>query len=248
MTASQRALYVGLMALSIAAALLLSRGRRSPSPLTNWQRLAIAFGALVGGTFFAKLPYVLSDWDGLVSGSAWLDNGRTLTLGLAGGYLGVEVAKLLVGVKQKTGDALALPLAVSIGIGRLGCFVAGCCYGVPTSLPWACRFADGIPRHPTQLYEAAFHFSAAALLHATRRWEVLRLQRVKAYFLAYFLYRFATEWIRPEPKSWLGLTFYQWACVVLFPVFAALWAIDAHASSARSTSATSSSGSSIPTE
>jgi len=38
---------------------------------------------------------------------------------------------------------------------RIGCFFAGCCYGKPTDLPWACVFLkDNIRRHPTQLYES----------------------------------------------------------------------------------------------
>jgi hypothetical protein len=47
------------------------------------------------------------------------------------------------------------------------------------------------------------------------------------YFFAYFAYRFATEFIRPEAKLWAGLTGYQWACLALTLVFAGLWIRDA---------------------
>ena len=43
---------------------------------------------------------------------------------------------------------------------------------------------------------------------------------------AYFVYRFATELIRPEPELALGLTFYQWASLVFIPVFVVLWVRD----------------------
>ncbi len=62
-----------------------------------------------------------------------------------------------------TSDIFAPGLAIGHGIGRLGCFAAGCCWGKPTHLPWAITFTNtsattgvplGIPLHPTQLYEA----------------------------------------------------------------------------------------------
>ena len=62
-----------------------------------------------------------------------------------------------------TSDIFAPGLALGHGIGRLGCFAAGCCWGKPTHLPWAVTFTNtnattgvplGIPLHPTQLYEA----------------------------------------------------------------------------------------------
>jgi phosphatidylglycerol:prolipoprotein diacylglycerol transferase len=90
-------------------------------------------------------------------------------------------------------------------------------------------FHDGIPRHPTQLYEAAFHASAAVFLAWAGRRGLFRLQRIKLYIMAYLVYRFFTEFIRPEPVAALGLTAYQWGALVLLPVFAWLWRRDARA-------------------
>ncbi len=60
----------------------------------------------------------------------------------------------------KVGDLWAPAIALGQGIGRIGCFMAGCCYGRPTSLPWGVIFKNpqtlapqGIPLHPSQLYE-----------------------------------------------------------------------------------------------
>lgn len=64
------------------------------------------------------MPLLLSDWDGLRSGTAWFADGKTILLGIVGGYLGVEVAKRLLNVRIKTGDTFAVPVAVAIGIGR----------------------------------------------------------------------------------------------------------------------------------
>jgi phosphatidylglycerol:prolipoprotein diacylglycerol transferase len=220
--------YVAVMLASVVAGALVSRLTRAQQPagLSRLQRAGLLTGALVGGTFFAKLPYLFTDLDALISGRAWLEGGRTLTLGLVGGYLGVEVAKRVGGVRAKTGDGFAVPLAVSVGFGRLGCFVAGCCFGAPTTLPFGVRFHDDVPRHPTQLYEAVFHFGAAAALVALGRSGRCPRQRIKLYYLAYFAYRFVTEWIRPEPRLALGLTLYQWISLAAIALFGTLYAYD----------------------
>jgi phosphatidylglycerol:prolipoprotein diacylglycerol transferase len=181
----------------------------------------------------AKLPFVLSDWAGMVSGTAWLSDGKTIMCGIAGGYFGVELAKWTLDVHIKTGDTFAVPVAVGVAIGRLACFVGGCCYGTTTRLPWGVAFAtsgDLAPRHPTQLYEAAFHLVLAAGLAMFQRRGLLAGQLIKLYILAYLGYRFLTEFIRPEARLLLTLTGYQWACLALAPLFVWLWRRDARLS------------------
>jgi len=141
----------------------------------------------------SKLPFALADPGGAFCSQAWLSDGKTILFGLAGGYLGVEIAKALVNVTTKTGDSFAVPAAVAIGIGRVGCFMAGCCHGIPTSLPWGVDFGDGIRRHPTQLYETAFHFTAALVLLSLEKRNLFPTQRFKLYLLAYCVYRFLSE-------------------------------------------------------
>jgi phosphatidylglycerol:prolipoprotein diacylglycerol transferase len=175
----------------------------------------------------AKLPFVLADWPGLLSGLAWFDNGKTIVFGLVGGYFGVEVAKRVLDIRVKTGDGFAVPVAAAVAVGRLGCFCAGCCYGAVTTLPWGVDFGDGQPRHPTQLYEFLFHGTAALGLAWLQGRGLLHGQLIKLYLLVYLVYRFATEFVRPEPVIALGLTGYQWACLALMPVFGFLWARDA---------------------
>lgn len=217
------ALYPLIMLVSLAAGIALSRPRQRRLGLTGRQRLAIGLGAFCGGMLGSKLPFALADPHGPLCTQAWIGDGKTILFGLVGGYLGVEFAKFLVDVRTKTGDSFAIPLAVAIGIGRLGCFVAGCCYGVPTPLPWGVNFGDGLYRHPTQLYEAAFHLSAAGVLWLLERRNLFPTQRLKLYFLAYCLYRFLSEFIRPEVPLTGGLTGYQWSALVLIPLLIWLW-------------------------
>lgn len=194
------------------------------------QRFALAWAILVGAAFGAKLPFVLfpegDTSDGWLTGSAWLADGKTVTTGLIGAYLGVEFVKLILGIRVKTGDTYAVPLALALAVGRWGCFFNGCCSGLPTDLPWGVDFGDGIPRHPTQIYESLFHFALAGLLLWLTFEGTLRYQRLKLFLIAYGVFRFATEFIRPEPVSWLGLTFYQWVAVLLIAALSIQWLVD----------------------
>lgn len=220
--------YPLIMGTAVATGVVVSRRTQRPLPLDRWERLAVGLGAFCGGMIGAKLPFVLTDWDGFLSGAAWFDNGKTLVCGLVGGYFGVEAAKWAMHVRVKTGDTFAAPVAAAIAVGRLACFVGGCCFGTVTTLPWGVDFGDGLRRHPTQLYEFAFHASAAVVLYQLQRRHLFRGQLIKLYIIAYLVYRFATEYIRPEPRVWLYLTAYQWAALALVPVFIGLWCHDRH--------------------
>ena len=221
--------YPAIMGTAIATGVIVSRRTRQPLGLSNGQRLAIGLAAFCGGMLGAKLPFVLLDWEGFLSGAAWFDNGKTLMMGLVGGYFGVEAAKWALHIHVKTGDSFAAPVAAAIAVGRIACFSAGCCHGTATDLPWGVDFGDGVRRHPTQLYEFAFHAACAVILAKLQSRGLFRCQLIKLYIIAYLIFRFATEYIRPELKLWLDLTIYQWASVLFAPLFAFLWFHDRQA-------------------
>ena len=77
-------------------------------------------------------------------------------------------------------------------------------------MAWGVDFIGDGPRHPTQIYESLFHAAMAIVLWYLADRDLLRFQRLKFYLIAYCIYRFATESIRPEPIFAAGLTFYQW--------------------------------------
>ncbi len=225
-------IYAVIMVLAMLACTFMLRRTQTALPLPWWKKFGLGIGAFCGAMIGAKLPFVLSDWEGLLSGASWLANGKTIMCAIPGGYLGVEIAKWCLEVRVKTGDTFAAPVALAVAIGRVGCFQGGCCYGLPSKLPWAMPFAlapDGgaILRHPAQLYEAAFHLLMAAVLLTLMRNRLLQGQLIKFYILTYLAYRFFSEWLRPEAEFLAGLTAYQWAALAMFPVFVALWIYDA---------------------
>lgn len=221
--------YAAIMAAAIGVGVLIARKTQSGLPLSPREKLGIGLGAYCGAMIGAKLPFVFADWDEFLSGVAWFSSGKTILCGLVGGYFGVEIAKWCLDVKLKTGDSFAVPVAAAVAVGRLSCFYAGCCYGTPTDLPWGVVFptVDQLARHPTQLYESAFHASCALVLAALRRDGMFRGQLIKLYIIAYAAYRFATEFIRPEEPVWFGLTGYQLASLAIIGLFAFLWYRDA---------------------
>ncbi|HEY3825527.1 MAG TPA: prolipoprotein diacylglyceryl transferase [Bryobacteraceae bacterium] len=126
-----------------------------------------------------------------------------------------------------TSDVFAPGIAIGHGIGRLGCFAAGCCWGKPTHLPWAVTFTNknattgvplGIPLHPTQLYEALAEGVICLLLIAQLRRPHRDGQVIGLYALLYGCVRFAVEFLRDHDASNpLGgpFTLEQWLSLAL---------------------------------
>lgn len=138
--------------------------------------------------------------------------------------------KRYIGLDQSTGDLYAIPLALGIAIGRIGCFLTGLpdnTYGVFTSMPWGVDFGDGIRRHPTQLYETAFLLLLIPILcrimESIRRaaansvWPETRWQAGDAFrfFMAMYLsFRLVCDFLKPYPSLFLRLNTLQCACLL----------------------------------
>jgi phosphatidylglycerol:prolipoprotein diacylglycerol transferase len=105
-------------------------------------------------------------------------------------------------------DALALGIPLGQSIGRIGCFMAGCCYGRPTELPWGVTFTHpeslgplGVKVHPTQLYESLLVLGVLAVLYHLRTRKRFDGQLLGTYFLLAGLARFVVEFFRGDPRG-----------------------------------------------
>ena len=104
-------------------------------------------------------------------------------------------------------------------VGRIGCFLAGLndgTYGLPTALPWGIDFGDGIPRHPTQLYE--WLLALAAML-TYPRWRLVFAHETglgfRVFIAGYLLWRLFIDALKPLPFAYpLGLSAIQWICLL----------------------------------
>ncbi|HEY3418783.1 MAG TPA: prolipoprotein diacylglyceryl transferase family protein [Armatimonadota bacterium] len=197
------------LAVLTAALLYFWEARREGQPSTHGIILLLA--ALFGGGLGAKLAVWLFEGReilGALPDIRPLFSGRTIVGGLIGGVLTVELAKRVLGITTRTGHLFAPGLALAICIGRIGCFLGGCCYGVPTPFTGV-DFGDGIPRIPTQLIESAFALCLFVYLQ-TVKGRLKEPGRLFIHFmLAYFTFRFGIEFLRQEPRPYLGLTLAQ---------------------------------------
>lgn len=207
--------YATIMVAAIALGFHLHRRDQRSLSLRPRERWGLALGAFVGAMVGARLPFVLRSWEEFLRGATWFADGKTILTGLVGGYLGVESVKWAMDIRVRTGDSFAVSVPAGVAIGRLACFRAGCCFGLPTDLPWGVVFpaVDLRARHPTQLYEAAFHALVAGLMGYFAVRGLFRFQRIKIYIILYALYRLLTENLRPEPRIAGGWTAYQLGCV-----------------------------------
>lgn len=97
-------------------------------------------------------------------------------------------------------DAGILGILIGHSIGRIGCFLNGCCYGITTNVPWAIKnlsLNDGLLRHPTQLYEAFSYFLIFLLLYSYAK--KIKLKNGSLFFIGTTLHslaRFIIEYFR----------------------------------------------------
>jgi phosphatidylglycerol---prolipoprotein diacylglyceryl transferase len=119
-------------------------------------------------------------------------------------------------------DLLAPSLALAYAFTRIGCFLNGCCYGIPTSLPWGVRFPDlPYPVQPTQLYSSAMNFLIFVALTQVQKRKTAAGYTFTVYIALYSVYRFFVEILRKGATASIlvdGLTEAQIVSVVMFVV------------------------------
>jgi phosphatidylglycerol---prolipoprotein diacylglyceryl transferase len=212
------------------------------SPVRMWN-LGI-YGILVA-LIASKIWLVLSSWDYYSANPRELFSPATLQSGgtFYGGLIGGLVWTIVYGRAQKmplltTLDAASAPVALGHAVGRLGCFAAGCCFGKPTTLPWAVTYTSevaarisGTPLHvavhPTQLYEAVAEFANFAILYWIGRRTRIPGHVVGAYLALYGIERGLVEFVRDDPGRTLlfdnRVSLMQFVSVALFIGGVFLW-------------------------
>jgi phosphatidylglycerol:prolipoprotein diacylglycerol transferase len=199
----------------------------------------IIISALVG----AKLLLLIVDFEHF-----WRQPAELWTLLRSGGvFYGGLVLAFLVGLWYvrtyrlpvwPVADAVAPSIALGHVVGRLGCLLAGCCYGRPTTAAWGITFTDpfaaanvGTPLHvelhPTQLYDAGAELLILVLILATERfWRRRAGWTFWVYILLYGISRFVIEFYRGDPRgATMGFSTSQWISMALVPIAAIMIAV-----------------------
>src|SRR5712671_3167648 len=196
----------------------------------------IIISALIG----AKLLLVVTDFRSFKGNPKEL-----LTLARSGGVfyggLILAVAVALWYIRRAglplwtTCDVFAPGIALGHVVGRFGCFFAGCCYGRPTSVPWAITFTNpfaaanvgtplNVPLHPTQLYEAgAIALILVFILATEKMGRTFAGRTFWLYVLLYAVARYIIEFYRGDERGVVGpFSTSQFISVILAPLAVAM--------------------------
>lgn len=146
-----------------------------------------------------------------------------LIFGTLGGYLGTRLMKEKV---SAVCSAVVPSLPLGHAFGRLGCFCAGCCYGIPYDGPGSIVFPALAPQavFPVQLLEMVLNLLLCALLLFLRRRSFPGNKLLFLYFSVYSAVRFLLEFLRGDSVRgiWGGFSTSQWISLLIFAVSALL--------------------------
>lgn len=185
---------------------------RLPANLSRKHFVLWMAGLFISSWIGAKVLFILTQdrWSTselIQASNFWLGGGFVFL----GGFLGGALFTLLLGLMVPNLSAqrmqfTLIPLLWAHAIGRIGCFLAGCCYGIESSVPWAIHL-HGLDRHPVQLYEAFGLAGLAWLLQ--KKWNQRLLIN---YLLGYGVLRWTLEWFRGDELRGLigGQSSSQW--------------------------------------
>ena len=174
---------VAIIAISLVEA---KRVGVSPEHIYN-----MAAWAIIGGVVFSRVVHVIDKWD------YYIANPRQIItfegLAVYGAVIGILIAVLAYCLVKRLSfwqlaDIVAPGSLVGMAIGRIGCLINGCCYGLMTSVPWAVVYTNpgsyaplGTPLHPAPIYHIIWNLAAFAVIWLLRR----RLKPVGSLILLY---------------------------------------------------------------
>jgi len=211
-----------LVALGLVVGLVLIRRLAPRVGLAGQQAQDIVVWACLGGLLGAKLLLVMLEpqvflakpWEILFQGGVFY-----------GGVIAGAVTLILVCLKRgidpnALGDACAPAVPLAHALGRVGCFLAGCCWGSACELPWGVSYTDpaaaatasivpfGAAGHPVQLYEALGNVLLAGLIYLVFRRRRFSGQAWWSYVAGYAVLRILLEGFRGDPRgAWIGGVF-----------------------------------------
>mgnify|MGYP001818536316 CR=1 FL=1 len=233
-----------MMAVSFAVGMWLSVRRGRPRGLQTDDIVDLVYVVFVSSLIGVRLFYVVThaaefrtggDFDPWYRIFFLWDGGLTL-------YGGIVLATVAVWWQARRrgvpflviADVFSPGVILGIGITRIGCFLAGCCFGLPTGHACGVRFPDGAPSwrqfgpvdvHPTQLYASAAGFAVFGLLLLLERLRPTTGATFARFLALYGLIRFAEDFFRyyePDQYLALGLTNNQWISLALAALGVAL--------------------------
>lgn len=225
-----------LAALIIAAGIFIYSGFSKGYPKIAWLLIL-----LTGGLFFIigekMFSYSAEQWTQVFTRFYFSPTDKkTILGGIVGLFVGLILAKTILKFKLPVLDHFAIALPLAMAISRIGCLMAGCCYGIPTSLPWGISYdatsivyhahlshglidlhsSTSLAVHPIQLYQVIGCLIIAIIVWKTRKYWKASGSIFLFSVLSYALLRFFIEFVRDPDSSFVlvkqyyGMKAIQW--------------------------------------
>lgn len=217
-----------MMLLGILAVFALLYATRRRVPFTEDDLLTMAIYAIIGGFVGAKVLYWIVELDRIVADPHFILESLTSGFVFYGALIVGALAIWLFARRRRQPflgylDLVAPSFILAQGFGRIGCFLAGCCYGIPMDPPLGVAFSqslaapNGVPLFPVQLLEALLNAGLFFLLRAYTQRPRRPFSAVRLYLLLYASLRFFLEFLRYDAARglFLGLSTSQWLSAAL---------------------------------
>lgn len=208
--------YGTMIAIGICAAIILLSYRCKKKGFDEDSILNMTLITIICGILGGKILFIITEYKTLLKEPMELIKNFGYGFVIYGAIIGGALA-IYFYTKKKNLDVLkfldlVIPcVALAQGFGRIGCFLAGCCYGAVTKLPIGVAFknslyvCDGLLRHPTQLYSSLFNFLLAAFLLWYDKNNKKDGRVFAMYLLIYGVGRYLVEFLRDDPRGTIGI-------------------------------------------
>jgi len=169
---------------------------------------------IILGVVGARVVYVLTNFSEYRDNISLAFSIRTGGLAWPGAFLFALIGTILFVRWRKLSfwviaDILSPYIALGYAIGRIGCFLNGCCFGKVTERAWWSVYMLGAYRYPTQIYSSIASFLIFLFLVA-KSWDDKPGKKFLTYIILYCIYRFIVEFFRYNSRYILGLSVAQW--------------------------------------
>ena len=174
--------------------------------------------AMIGGLVGARVFHILDFWEYYAANPGQIISLQLSGLAIYGGLVGGLVAVAGYAAWKKLSfwrlaDVAAVGLPLGQAVGRVGCLINGCNYGVPTGLPWGVVWTNpgamapinDVARHPAQAYEALLSLAVFGLVWMLRKRFKTDGVLFLVYMVAYSLGRFPISFVREDTIALFGL-------------------------------------------
>lgn len=194
--------------------------KRHQDVINTNNRIWILIGAILGSVIGSRIIGGLEDPSQIKMADnvfMYFYQNKTVLGGFLGGLWGVEIIKKIIKEKHSSGDLFTYPMILALIIGRVGCFSMGVyeeTYGTVTHFFTGMNLGDNQLRHPVTLYEIVFLLMLwIGLIQLERKYQLAEGARFKIFMIAYILFRFLLDFIKPHYTFSFGLSTIQLTCI-----------------------------------